>query len=118
MILLLIPKKEDSQKSTIFFNDGPMLIYDFTIQSTSETGLHLSADFWDGKKRMLVWTSQIQKFEPLELKNNQVFYNNRQLTFDKSNKLKPMLIDDKFILYLSDYDRGIGFYTLRKITLP
>lgn len=118
MILLLIFKKEDIQKSTIFFNDGPMLIYDYTIQSTSETGLHLSADFWDGKKRMLVWTSQIQKFEPLKLKNNQVFYNNRQLTFDKSNKLKPTLIDDKFILYLSDYDRGIGFYTLRKITLP
>lgn len=117
MILLLIHKKEDIQKSTIFFNEGPMLIYDYTIQSTSETGLHLSADFWDGKKKMIIWATEIQKSEPLKLKDNQVFYNNRQLTFDKSNKLKPMLIDDKFILYLSDYDRGIGFYMLRKIEL-
>lgn len=118
IILLLIFKKEEIVKSTMLFKDGSILIYDYTIQTNNETkNYSLVSHLWDGKEKVLFCKQNIQKFQPLNLKNNQVFYHNQQLTFDKSNKLKPMLIDNKFILYLSDYDRGIGFYTLRKIEL-
>ncbi len=52
------------------------------------------------------------------LQNNQVFYKGRQLTFTKDIKLKPMLNNTNEIYYLSDKNRGVGFYTLRKIILP
>jgi hypothetical protein len=53
---------------------------------------------------------------PLELRNNQIFYHGRQLTTTTDSKKKPMLINGSFILYLSDKNRGPGFYTLRKLT--
>ena len=52
---------------------------------------------------------------PLELRNNQIFYHGRQLTTTTDSKKKPMLINGSFILYLSDKNRGPGFYTLRKL---
>ena len=118
MILVLIFKKNENIKSTILLKEGPILIYDYEIETNPETDYnYLIGSFWDGKEKKVFWKPQIQTFQPLKLKNNQVFYKNQQLTFDKSNKLKPMLINNKTIIYLSDYDRGIGFYTLRKINL-
>lgn len=114
LILMLIFKKNDFVKSTILIKEAPILIYDYDVKTN--TGIQIS--FWDGKKqKMLCPPQNIQSFKLLILKNNQVFYQKKQLTFDKSNKLKPMLIDDKTIIYLSDYERGIGFYTLRTINL-
>ncbi len=119
MVLVLVFKKDEVGKSKILFKNGPMLIYNYEIQFNQKTNLYfLTASFWDGKEKKMFWPSQeINTFQALKLKNNQVFYKNRQLTFDKSNKLKPMLIDKKAILFLSDYDRGIGFYTLRVTVL-
>ena len=53
--------------------------------------------------------------KPIEIKENQIYYNGKTLTSDKSNKLKPLLVDEHTVIYLSDLDRGIGFYTLRKL---
>ncbi|QBZ96855.1 glycosyltransferase family 87 protein [Flavobacterium sangjuense] len=112
MILVLIFKKNNVVKSTILLKDGPILVYDYEIENKQLTGY-----FWDGQDKVVLWNTPIQNVESLSLKNNQVFYRNQQLTFDKSHKLKPMLIDNKTVLYLSDYGRGIGFYTLRKMEL-
>lgn len=116
MILVLVFKKDGVVKSTILLKDGPILIYDYNMKNDTL--------FADCKEKNIFRVSEqaVMPFKfktnkPLNLKNNQVFYNNRQLTFDKSNKLKPILIDNEAILYLSDYDRGIGFYTLRIIEL-
>ena len=117
MLCVLIFKKEEVVKSTILLEDLPILIYDYKIGKSPENIYeHLTGYYWDGQEKVILWKKDIQTAQPLDLKNNQVFYN-KQLTFDKSNKLKPMLIDNKYILYLSDYDRGIGFYTIRKIQL-
>lgn len=112
LFLILFFKTTKSEKSTILLENGPTLVYDYEINNNSLIG-----HFWDGREKVILWNTKIQTFHPLKLKNNQVFYNNQQLTFDKSHKRKPILIDNKTVLYLSDYDRGIGFYTLRKITL-
>jgi len=39
------------------------------------------------------------------------------MTFDQSNKLKPKLLKDGFIVFLSDKNHGIGFYNLQKLQL-
>jgi hypothetical protein len=53
----------------------------------------------------------------VQLKKNQLFYKGKQLTFSRDRKKKPMLATDGSIVYLSDKNRGVGFYTLRKIPL-
>jgi hypothetical protein len=53
----------------------------------------------------------------LEVKENQIFYKGQKLTFGNDNKKKPMLLNDHQVVYLSDKDRGLGFYTLRVIDL-
>jgi hypothetical protein len=51
------------------------------------------------------------------LKDNQIYFP-QQLTFGSDHKLKPVIINNKTLIYLSDKNRGIGFYTLRKMDLP
>ena len=118
VLLMLFFTRAKPEKSTLLLKDGPILIYDYNFETNSESNYYyLTASFWDGEKKVIAWNPKIKTFEPLELKNNQIFYKNQQLTFDKSHKRKPMLVDQKYILYLSDYGRGIGFYTLRKRAL-
>ncbi|WNM19373.1 glycosyltransferase family 87 protein [Flavobacterium capsici] len=107
-------KQSAPQKNESFLPvESPILIYDYQISSDE-----LTYFYWNEKgKNKVIIAFKNQDSKQLEIKNNQIFINHRQLTFDKNHKLKPILIDNKTILYLSDYDRGIGFYTLRKIEL-
>lgn len=54
----------------------------------------------------------------VSIKNNQVWYRDRQLTNSSDNKLQPLIINRQYIVYLSDKFKGIGFYTIRKIPVP
>jgi hypothetical protein len=107
------PQEKPQRSENFLINDNPILVYDYAIKNNM-----LSYFYWNEKginhQSINIVANSISK---LELKDNQVFYKQKQLTFDKSNKLKPVLINNKTLLYLSDYDRGIGFYTLRKITI-
>jgi hypothetical protein len=53
----------------------------------------------------------------LRVENNQILYLGRRMTNSADRKEQPLLINGNTILYLSDKGRGVGFYTLRKITL-
>ena len=68
-------------------------------------------------KNQSILKQEIKSYITIAIKNNQLFYNKKQLSFDESNKKKAMLINNKTVLFLSDYDRGIGFYAIRKIEL-
>lgn len=107
-------KQSQPQKSEPFLAVGsPILIYDYEIRNNQ-----LTYFYWNekGENRDSI-PFKASSISELEIKENQVISKHRKLTSDESHKLKPMLIDDKTVLYLSDYDRGIGFYTLRKIEL-
>lgn len=91
----------------------------------------LTTDYWNnnGKLEYEYWTVPSPKTILTELvinkvdsnsvylKNGQVYYQNKRLTNSKSNKRKPMLVNDTEVFYLSDQNRGIGFYTLMKVNL-
>lgn len=53
----------------------------------------------------------------VQIKNNQVYYKDKQLTTTPDRKKQVMLVNGKDIIYLSDRNRGFGFYTFRTITI-
>lgn len=93
---------------------SPILIYDYEIK-----GSQLTYFYWNekGENKASIPFKSPSVLE-LDIKENQIVSEYKVLTSDASHKYKPMLIGKKTVLYLSDYDRGIGFYTLRKVELP
>jgi len=53
----------------------------------------------------------------VELRDNQLYYRGRPVTHSPDWKDRPRLLDGNTLLYLSDQGRGVGFYTLQKISL-
>ncbi len=51
----------------------------------------------------------------VEIVDNQVFYKGQQITFSKSLKKKPVLINDCYIYYLSDHRSRRAVFTLKKV---
>ena len=51
--------------------------------------------------------------ERLAIRDNQLFFEGQQLTFTPDRKKKPQLMSTGDIVYLSDKNRGVGFYALR-----
>ncbi len=103
-----------ASNSKYFLDKGsPILIYDFQIKEQQ-----LTYYYWNenGENKKSI-PFKFSKVDALKLKGNEIIYNGNTLVSDGSNKRNPMLIDGNLILYLSDFDRGIGFYTLRKIML-
>lgn len=80
----------------------------------------LEYEYWTVPKPKTILTKlEIKKADStsVRIENGQVYYKNNQLTNTKSNKRKPLLINDREVFYLSDQNRGIGFYTLMKVIL-
>jgi predicted KAP-like P-loop ATPase len=55
-------------------------------------------------------------FKKAQLRNNQIWLNDSLITATKDLKQAPLLADNK-IYYLSDFNQGYGFYTIRWIDL-
>ena len=54
----------------------------------------------------------------IELIDNEVYFNRHRLTYNGGRKLKPLLnAANNEILYLSDAGRGVGFYTLKRVSI-
>ena len=50
----------------------------------------------------------------VKLLNNQLYFNGKKITSTKDLKLSPVFVNNE-IYYLSDFNQGYGFYTIRKI---
>ncbi|MDI9255838.1 glycosyltransferase family 87 protein [Flavobacterium sedimenticola] len=86
--------------------ESPILIYDYEIKNNQ-----LTYFYWNetGKNSgVLPIRVEAQK----AIKKNEV-----SLNFEKSNKRKPIVVNNNTLIYLSDYGRGIGFFTLRKFKI-
>ncbi|MBW1295769.1 glycosyltransferase family 87 protein [Aquimarina litoralis] len=117
-ILFLLPKTEkDINPATnfLFKNDQHQaLIYDYDI----EKGV-LSYKFWtlEGSQTKKANIDIENVDYDVNLHNNQIYYNDIKITDNPSKKRKPAIINKDTLIYLSDTQRGYGFYTLRKIIL-
>jgi hypothetical protein len=100
----------------VFDKEEALLIYDY-----GELNGKLMIKFIDQNGRNekeLEHHAALNAGSGAEIKNNQLYYKGRQLTFTDDNKLNPQLNNNKEIYYLSDKNRGAGFYTLRKLKIP
>jgi len=111
--LILKPKENSNNSKSL--SDKHILNYDYTIKNDI---LHYI--YWNANGKNIQSTGiQIKTIDTTQVSivNNQVFYNNKQLTSGKDNKLKPAIVNDNTLLYLTDIKKGIGFYNLHKISL-
>jgi hypothetical protein len=114
-LILEIPKLfKPSDKSVCVFtkNEYP-IIYDFSIKENKLT-FYYWAKNRNNQKTIDYKTTEPSK-ENISLINNQIYYNGKKITHTPDWKKKPIISNGKYLLYLSDKNRGCGFYTLRKL---
>jgi hypothetical protein len=110
--LFLAGYHRDRDPSTYFFDKEEHIF----INSFSVNNGVLTYSYWDGTGAHPVSTAMpVTQYQALEVRNNQIYYKGKQLTNSPDVKKTPLLINGAFILYLSDKNRGPGFYTLRKL---
>lgn len=113
-LISLIPKNID--KSVPFLHTKtPLITYDYQLDTNG-----IDYYFWNqyGPQKTNIPMSLANNLVPEpRIINQQIFLGDKQLTFDHSNKLKPRWLNKNEIIFLSDKERGIGFYQLRKINI-
>jgi hypothetical protein len=110
-----LPGKDPDPSSYLLTKEEHIFIYDYFVRDDK-----LVYDYWDGSgKHAIVTDYPVDSMDGqgLAIRDNQVWYKGRQLTVSSDRKEKPMLVNGEYIVYLSDKNRGVGFYTLRKLRL-
>jgi len=118
LLLLADAPKLLAQKnnSTYLLPNELPLLYAYEIKDN-----RLVYYYWDEKGSHATVTGYpIQQYSTSEvqIQNNQLYYNGKQLTSTPDRKQQAMLVNGHTIIYLSDQNRGFGFYALRQVTLP
>jgi hypothetical protein len=105
--------RNDKDNSTYYFSQKKhTLIYDYKILN-NKLIVFYDYDTAGEKSDTLNFEQQIKQTDSLYLKNQQIYFGKQQLTYSNDRKMKPILLNTGQVLYLSDKNRGIGFYTLR-----
>jgi Protein of unknown function (DUF2029). len=105
-IFQLFPQPDPSR---YFFTTNTPLIYKINIRQN-----HLAYFYWNGSGSHEVITNHlVTTAEEIPIINNQLIHNGHQLTHTPDLKKQAMLINNRQVIYLSDKNRGVGFYTLR-----
>jgi hypothetical protein len=92
------------------------LVYTYAIKEN-----RLVYYYWDEKgshETVTGYPVQQSSTNAVRIQNNQLFYRDKQLTATPDRKKQAMLINGKEIIYLSDKNRGFGFYTFRSVACP
>jgi hypothetical protein len=112
LLLFVAGYHRDRDESADFFtSEDHIFINDYSVND----GV-LFYSYWDGSGPHPVSTGMaVRQWEALEVKDKQIYYNGEALTHSSDVKKKPLLINGDLVLYLSDKNRGVGFYTLRKL---
>jgi hypothetical protein len=108
--------RENDRSTPLFNREMNSLMYDFTIK-----GNQLVYYYWDGGGSHAVPTDYtIGKVneQDVRIMDNQLYYLGKKISSTPDWKKKAVIADGKYIIYLSDKDRGAGFYTLRRLDLP
>jgi hypothetical protein len=105
-----------SDNSNYLLSQELPFVYEYAIKENQ-----LVYYYWDDKGSHEAGTGYAvhdYSTNNVRIKNNQVYYKDKQLTSTPDRKKQAMLVNGKEIVYLSDRNRGFGFYTLRTIASP
>jgi hypothetical protein len=103
-----------SDNSDYLLKEELPLLYYYTIKDN-----RLVYYYWDekgGRESATNYIVHSHTAQHVRIQNNQVYFGSKQLTSTPDRKQQVMLVNGKEIIYLSDKNRGFGFYTLRKLT--
>jgi hypothetical protein len=107
----------DGDKSTYLIDkETHRQMYDNTIRDNQ-----LVYYYWDdggSHEVSTFYTVTAVNDQDVRITDNQLYYRGKKLSSTRDWKKKAIVADGKYIIYLSDKDRGAGFYTLRKLALP
>ncbi len=110
----LISKEEEDNSSYVLSKEEYLLMCDYNIRDGK-----LFCRYWSGtgsrEEQAAVPGIEKEQTNELNVVHNQIYYKGIQITHTTDNKLQPALINGNTIFYLSDKNRGIGMYTLRKL---
>jgi len=113
IISALFLKEEKENKPVTIVKNSPILMYDYALKNNI-----IEYTYWNQNgENKEAFPYKHRTKEELKLLDNQIYYNKKQITFSNTNKLNPVLVDDEKIIFLSDEQRGIGFYTLKEINI-
>ncbi|WP_299256527.1 glycosyltransferase family 87 protein [uncultured Aquimarina sp.] len=115
LLIALLTSKNDIQNGQVLVQDQPILVYDYVIEKSI-----LNYIYWNKNGKQMESTGLAIKnidTSSTTMHNNQIYYKGKQITFNDDNKLKPSVVNQEILIYLSDLNQGIGFYQLRSIPL-
>jgi len=117
-LLLMLPEtgklfsKKDN--SSYLLSEKLPLVYSWSVYNN-----RVVYYYWDdGGSHATTTNYSVQNYTTHEvfIQNNQIYYKGEQLTASPDLKKEVMLVNGKDIIYLSDKNRGVGFYALRRIS--
>ena len=99
--------------STYVLKDNPALTYDF-----SQDGDRLKISHWSDKgAATFLTTIEVKSLVDLPIQNNQIILNQKAITNSRDTKIKAAVLNGTEVIYLTDEDRGYGFYVLKSLAL-
>jgi hypothetical protein len=112
-ILNFLIRKDDS---LYYLRKEPSLL--ISSFKPVKNGLLINYFSTEGKDSIFYQCSDtIKKVNNLCIKDNQIFFNEKQITFGRDLKKDVCLLNNGEALFLSDKDKGIGLYSLRKVKI-
>ena len=90
------------------------LILSYTVEQDK-----ILYDIWNGSKdrKRIPFSAKTINADKVTVEDGQLYLDGTRLTNSFDNKKQPMLVNENKIVYLSDWGRGYGFYTLRILKL-
>ncbi|HEX6913867.1 MAG TPA: glycosyltransferase family 87 protein [Chitinophagaceae bacterium] len=109
----LTNRKDKDRSGYLLLKEKHILITDLFA-----SGNRLAYSWWSGSGAGTETTDFPAPVKPLEIQDNQVMLNGKKITSGGDLKKSAFLLDEQTVIYLSDKNRGIGFYTIRMMQVP
>jgi hypothetical protein len=109
------PGHDTDASSYLLTKEEHIFIYDYAARDH-----RLVYYSWDGsgkKETLTDYPVTSLDGQGVTIEDNQIWYRGKKLTASPDKKDKARLVNGETIVYLSDKNRGIGFYTLRQLRL-
>lgn len=99
----------------VLADEDEILIFDFAVDKGK-----LIYSYWSEEGAQIKetdWEVTTATDDGVMVNDQQIIWNGTKITHSASHKLKPMLINGDTVVFLSDYHKGRGFYTLRFVRI-
>ncbi|MBY0425457.1 MAG: glycosyltransferase 87 family protein [Cytophagales bacterium] len=107
-------QKPPIRETELISTDDRPLLLDISLKKG-----YLNYDYWGHQGLKSVQTSINGKpgdAKRISIRNNQIYYGQRQLTFSNGHKKSPLVMDST-VVFLSDLDKGMGFYSIWSVPI-